>query len=109
MTQNNSDKLIRKINILENTDRKDNFPAEDLLKLLSIKRSNNILDLGAGTGYLTIPVARQIDGIVYALDLDVDILNYLDSKAKKEKLDNIKTVEGSFENIPLEDNTLILP
>lgn len=106
MTQNNSDKLIRKINILENTDRKDNFPAEDLLKLLSIKRSNNILDLGAGTGYLTIPVARQIDGIVYALDLDVDILNYLDSKAKKEKLDNIKTVEGSFENIPLEDNTI---
>lgn len=108
MTQNNSDKLTRKINMLENADRKDNFPAEDLLKLLSIKRSNNILDLGAGTGYLAIPAAKQIDGIVYALDLDVDILNYLDSKAKKEKLDNIKTVEGSFENIPLEDNSIAI-
>lgn len=106
MNQNNSDKLTRKINILENADRKNDFPAEDLLKLLPIKRSNTILDLGAGTGYLALPVAKQIDGIVYALDLDVDILNYLDSKAKKEKLDNIKTVEGSFENIPLEDNTI---
>lgn len=106
MTQNNSDKLTRKINILENADRNNDFPAEDLLKLLPINRSNNILDLGAGTGYLALPAAKQIDGIVYALDLDVDILNYLDSKAKKEKLDNIKTVEGSFENIPLEDNTI---
>lgn len=106
MTPNNNDKLTRKINILENADRKDNFPAEDLLKLLPIKRTNHILDLGAGTGYLAIPAAKQIDGIVYALDLDVDILNYLDSKAKKEKLDNINTVEGSFENIPLEDNTI---
>lgn len=106
MTKNNSDKLTRKINILENADRKNNFPAEDLLKLLSIKRSNNILDLGAGTGYLALPAAKQIDGIVYALDLDVDILNYLDSKAKKEKIENIKTIEGSFENIPLEDNTI---
>lgn len=106
MTQNNSDKLTRKINILENADRKNDFPAEDLLKLLPIKRSNNILDVGAGTGYLALPAAKQIDGIVYALDIDAGILNYLDSKAKKEKLDNIKTIEGSFENIPLEDNTI---
>lgn len=106
MTQNNNAKLTRKINVLENADRKNDFPAEDLLKLLPIKRSDNILDVGAGTGYLAIPAAKQIDGIVYALDIDAGILNYLDSKAKKEKLDNIKTVEGSFENIPLEDNTI---
>ena len=106
MTQNTNAKLTRKINVLENADRKNDFPAEDLLQLLPIKRSNNILDLGAGTGYLALPAAKQIDGMVYALDLDADILHYLDSKAKKEKLDNIKTIEGRFENIPLEDNTI---
>ena len=106
MTQNNNAKLTRKINILENDDRKDNFPAEDLLKLLPIKKTNTILDLGAGTGYLALPAAQQTDGTVYALDLDGGILNYLDSKAKNENLTNITTVEASFDDIPLENNII---
>ncbi|WP_342506072.1 methyltransferase domain-containing protein [Sporosarcina sp. FSL K6-2383] len=105
MTKNNQDNLTRKINRLENAERKNNFPAEDVLKLISIKRADNILDLGAGTGYLTLPAAKQTDGVVYALDLDGDILNYLDSKAQLEKLTNVKTLEASFAHIPLEDNT----
>lgn len=105
MTKSN-ERLTRKINMLESTNRKDNFPAEDLLKLLAIEKSYNVLDLGAGTGYLALPAAKQIDGIVYALDLDGDILKYLDSKAQKEKLMNIKTVKASFNDIPLEDNSV---
>lgn len=106
MTQINNDKLTRKINMLENPERKVNFPAEKLLKLLSIKKSDRMLDLGAGTGYLTIPAAKQTEGTVYALDLDGGILNYLDSKAQKEGLTNVQTVEGSFTDIPLEDSTI---
>lgn len=94
--------LTRKINMLENPDREENFPAEDLLKLIPIEKSNNILDLGAGTGYLALPAAKEIKGTVYALDLDADILNYLDTKAKDAQLDNVKTLVGSFTNIPLE-------
>lgn len=105
MTKYN-EKLTRKINMLENAERKNNFPAEDLLKLLPIEKSHNILDLGAGTGYLTIPAAKQTDGIAYALDLDDGILEYLDSKAQKENLVNLKTLEASFNDIPLEDNAI---
>lgn len=105
MTKHN-ERLTKKINMLENIDRKDSFPAEDLLKLLPIEKTDNILDLGAGTGYLALPAAKQTDGIVYALDLDGGILEYLDSKAKKEKLMNLKTVEASFNDIPLEDNSV---
>lgn len=102
----NTEQLTRKINMLENIVRKDNFPAEDLLKLLPIEKSHNVLDLGAGTGYLALPAAKQIDGIVYALDLDGGILEYLHSKAQKEKLINLKTVEASFNDIPLADNSV---
>lgn len=105
MTKDN-ERLTRKINMLESAERKDDFPAEDLLKLLPIDKSHNILDLGAGTGYLALPAAKQIDGIVYALDLDGGILKYLDAKAQKEKLTNLQTVEGSFNDIPLEDNSV---
>lgn len=105
MTKYN-EKLTRKINMLENAERKNNFPAEDLLKLLPIEKTDYILDLGAGTGYLTIPAAKKTDGIVYALDLDGGILEYLDSKAQKEKLGNLKTLEASFNDIPLEANAI---
>lgn len=105
MTKYN-EKLTRKINMLENAERKNDFPAEDLLKLLPIEKTHNILDLGAGTGYLTMPAAKQTDGIVYALDLDGGILDYLDTKAQKEKLGNLKTLEASFNDIPLEDNAI---
>ena len=105
MTKYN-EKLTRKINMLENAERKNNFPAEDLLKLLPIEKTDHILDLGAGTGYLTIPAAKQTNGIVYALDLDGGILDYLNSKAQKEKLGNLKTLEASFNDIPLEDNAI---
>lgn len=92
--------------MLENIERKDDFPPEDLLKLLPIEKSHNILDLGAGTGYLALPAAKQVDGIVYALDLDGGILGYLDAKAQKEKLTNLQTVKASFNDIPLEDNSI---
>ena len=105
MTKYN-EKLTRKINMLENAERKNNFPAEDLLKLLPIEKTDHILDLGAGTGYLTIPAAEKTDGTVYALDLDGGILDYLDSKAQKEKLGNLKTLEASFNDIPLEANAI---
>src|SRR5690625_2462983 len=105
MTKYN-ERLTRKINMLESIDRKGDLPAEDLLKLLPIEKSHNILDLGAGTGYLALPAAKQIDGIVYALDLDGGIFEYLDSKAQKEKLMNLKTVEASFNDILLEDNSI---
>lgn len=105
MTKNN-ERLTRKINMLENLARKEQFPAEELLKLLPIEKSNHLLDLGAGTGYLSIPAAKQIDGIVYALDLDRGILDYLEEKAQKEKLTNLRTVEASFNDIPLEDYSI---
>lgn len=105
MTQHD-EKLTRKINVLESIDRKSSLPAEDLLKLLPIEKKNRILDLGAGTGFLAIPAARKTDGTVYALDLDVNILAYLATKAKKENVHNIQTVEGNFKDIPLEDDSI---
>lgn len=37
---------------LDNAERCNNFPPEKLLELLPIRKIDNILDLGAGTGYL---------------------------------------------------------
>ena len=74
--------------------------------MLPIKRSDNILDLGAGTGYIAIPAAKMVDGLVYALDIDPRMLEVIDTKAQREKITNIKSVKGNIDNIPLPDDSI---
>lgn len=54
--------------------------------MLPIKKSDNFLDLGAGTGYITIPAAKVVEGMVYALDTDSNMLEVVIAKAKKKIL-----------------------
>lgn len=42
----------------------------DILRKLGITREMTVLDLCCGDGYFTAPLARLVDGKVYALDLD---------------------------------------
>ncbi|WP_460294324.1 class I SAM-dependent methyltransferase [Clostridium tertium] len=96
----------RKTEYLENVDRNKNFTPEELLQMISIKKSDSILDLGAGTGYLSIPAAKIVDNIVYALDLDLKMLNFIQAKAKDKNITNIKSLQGSIDKIPLSDTSI---
>ncbi|MDD7795889.1 class I SAM-dependent methyltransferase [Clostridium sp. 'White wine YQ'] len=100
------DYLQRKIEALDGVERMKNFPPEEILQMLDIKKNDNILDLGAGTGYLSIPAAQMVDGLVYALDMDSKILDVLDTKARDKNITNIKLIEGRLDNIPLPDDSV---
>lgn len=94
-----NEKVKRKITNLENIDR---FPAEALFPCLTINTNDVVLDIGAGAGYVTLPIAEKV-GTVYALDLDEDILTYLQLTAEKRGITNIQTVAANFKDIPLAD------
>ncbi|MEO2202941.1 class I SAM-dependent methyltransferase [Paenibacillus pabuli] len=92
-------KLQKKISNLENIER---FPAEELLELLPVKKTDNVLDLGAGTGYISLSIAERVN-TVYALDNDKDVLEYLETQAKERGIANIQSVVGDFKKIPLDN------
>ncbi|MBC8059065.1 MAG: class I SAM-dependent methyltransferase, partial [Clostridiaceae bacterium] len=107
--QHNSKKteqLERKIKFLDGVERRKEFPPEEVLQMLAIKKTDNILDLGAGTGYLTIPAAQMVHELVYALDMDEKMLEIIDCKAQDESITNIQLVKGSIDNIPLPDDSI---
>jgi ubiquinone/menaquinone biosynthesis C-methylase UbiE len=55
------------------------------------------LDVGCGPGMQTIELAKNTDGIIYALDNHDKFLDHLKNKAKKENLDNkIQMINGSM-------------
>lgn len=50
-----------------------------------------ILDIGCGEGFYAIPYAGKIEGAYYAVDINEELLEVVNRKAKAKELDNIVT------------------
>ncbi|UJL46082.1 class I SAM-dependent methyltransferase [Virgibacillus sp. NKC19-16] len=96
----------KKVEYLDSMKRREEFSPEDLLKLLPINNSDTILDIGAGTGFLTIPAAKVTDGMVYALDIDSNMLEIAYDKVTNEGLENVRTIQGEMQDLPLSANSI---
>jgi ubiquinone/menaquinone biosynthesis C-methylase UbiE len=67
-----------------------------------LKEGYNVLDIGPGMGYFTIPISKMIGkGKVYALDIQEQMLARLRKKIAKKNFENIeiKQYDGSSFNI----------
>lgn len=89
---------------LENPERRKALPPEKLLESLEIGEYEDILDLGAGTGYFTIPAAQLTKGKVYALDVEPMMIDVLKERVQEQGLENVEYVQGVIEDIPLQDS-----
>ena len=51
-------------------------------------------DIGAGSGWFTVRAAKRVgeSGAVYAVDINPEAIHYIDRRAQKEKLGNVKTI-----------------
>ena len=69
-----------------------------LLEALQIQPGQTICDLGCGNGFYTLELARRVgpEGTVYAVDIQPQMLRLLVTRARQEKLFNIKPVLGTF-------------
>lgn len=67
------------------------------LDAIGIKPVMVVADVGAGTGYMTLRMAKRVGpaGRVYAVDVQPEMLRRLRQNAAKEKLTNIETVLGT--------------
>ncbi len=77
----------------------DSFEKDKLLPMLGDLKGKKVLDVGAGTGRLTLRLAK-LGADVTALDISEEMLKKLKVKAKK-----IKDVIGDCESMPFEDES----
>ena len=88
---------------LHSPERDERQPWQPLLGLLDLERISAVADVGAGTGYFAIPLARALAGRghVYALDTQPEMLALLNERcAGVENLTVIRTGEPA---LPLHD------
>ena len=63
--------------------------------------SGGLLDLGAGVGRLTVPVALQRpEARLWAVDVSPRMLGYLETHAREERATNIRTVRSDGRSVP---------
>ncbi len=84
------------LSIFEYPDRDKKLQIDRVMKLLKIGPGKSVADIGAGSGWFTVRAARKVRsaGVVYAEDISADATKYIDARAKRESLGNIRTVLG---------------
>ncbi|MEM4290027.1 MAG: class I SAM-dependent methyltransferase [Nitrososphaerota archaeon] len=80
-----------------------------LLKVMRLEEGHILLDVGCGTGYLSIPAASIVgdNGIVYAVDISYKYLWKLELRAAKLGVKNILAVRTGAEELDgIPDNSV---
>jgi ubiquinone/menaquinone biosynthesis C-methylase UbiE len=71
-----------------------------LLESLKLKPGMTVADIGAGSGYFTLPMAKQVapNGKVLAVEIQREMLAIIQNKAKRSGIMNISSVLGSIKD-----------
>jgi len=82
------------LSIFESPGRDERLQINRVMDMLGIESGKNVADIGAGSGWFTVRAARRVtgSGTVYAVDISPEAIHYIDQRAKKEQLQNIKTI-----------------
>ncbi|MGA2356074.1 MAG: class I SAM-dependent methyltransferase [Terriglobales bacterium] len=82
------------LSIFDSPGRDRRLHINRVMDMLGIKPGKNVADIGAGSGWFTALAARRVtaSGTVYAVDINPEAIQYIDERAKKEHLQNIKTI-----------------
>ena len=83
----------------------------EVIQALALKPDALVADLGAGTGYFSARLANMLPGgRVYAVDIEPDMVRYLEARAKREGLRNIVPVKGEADDprLPAQVDLILL-
>jgi len=96
---------VKKIEFLQSNDRKTWQKPDEIMRYLELQLYHVVADLGCGTGYFSVPISSKVKK-VYAIDIQKEMLDYLEIKIKKNHIKNIKTLLSKDDIIPLQNESV---
>lgn len=95
---------------LERPERESEEDPARAVEALDLRPGMTVADIGAGSGYYTVRLARKVgaEGKVYATDIQVGMLSIIQRRAAVEKLTNIVPVLGAVDDPKLPPASLDL-
>jgi ubiquinone/menaquinone biosynthesis C-methylase UbiE len=88
------------IAVLENPERIERLKTSEVMSRLELKNGDIVADIGAGSGVFTRKLAQAVapDGMVFAVDVDQELLDYNRKRIREAKLDDVEFVLGGFDD-----------
>jgi ubiquinone/menaquinone biosynthesis C-methylase UbiE len=73
---------------------------DDAIDLIGVKKGSTVADIGAGSGYMTVKLAKRVGstGIVYATDIQPAMIELLEKRLKSAKLTNVRSILGATDD-----------
>jgi ubiquinone/menaquinone biosynthesis C-methylase UbiE len=92
---------------LEREEREQEENTTQLLKNLAVQPGQVIADIGAGSGYHSTLLSKMVgNGKVFAVDVEPEMIAYLNDRIKREGKKNILPVLGTEKNVALPANSM---
>jgi ubiquinone/menaquinone biosynthesis C-methylase UbiE len=88
------------LSIFDSPGREERLQIKRVMDILGIVPGKAVADVGAGSGWFTVRAARRVGGggLVYAVDINPEAIRYIDERAQKEQLQNVKSILGKADN-----------
>lgn len=97
------------IDWLERDNREDEEAPTKAVAALGLKSSHVVADIGAGSGYHTFRIAPLVpDGKVIAVDIQSEMLDFIDSRSKALGITNVNPHLGAIDDVGLPANSIDL-
>jgi ubiquinone/menaquinone biosynthesis C-methylase UbiE len=81
------------IDHMETPDRLERMQVDRVVETLKLVPGSAVADIGAGSGLFTRTLAKAVaPGVVYAVDINPNLLAHIEKSAKEAGLANVKTV-----------------
>jgi ubiquinone/menaquinone biosynthesis C-methylase UbiE len=95
------------IDWLEREEREMEENTSLLLKNLAVKPGMVVADIGAGSGYHSALLSKMVGtGKVFAVDVEPEMIAYLNARIKQEKLSRIVPLLSTEQKVSLPENTI---
>lgn len=97
---------------LNRSEREQEEAPDEALELLQLHAGMTVADVGAGTGFMSLKMARLVGptGKVYANDIQPQMLEKLRANSRRENISNVETVLGKIDDprLPMGRMDLVL-
>ena len=88
------------LSIFDSPGRDERLQINRVMDILGITSGKTVADVGAGSGWFTVRAARRVGerGVLYAVDINPESVRYVEDRARKEKLRNVKSILGKVDD-----------
>src|SRR5215471_5217440 len=95
---------------LDRAEREMEEDPDRAIDVLKLPKGATVADIGAGSGYMTIKLAKKVgpQGRVFATDIQAGMLDLLNKRVAKAKLANVTAVLGAVDDPKLPADTIDL-